>query len=667
MKALKHIVLSSALLCAALQAQALSYSSYISIKRPGNPSRTYQLVRQGDRLVNKGGNLPLVITCTTATTGHATTVTVTFKALRTIYFNFGAELNTGFNTDDCDFYLPGFWYHKNMRSPEAAPSFKTSKSWNVREDRLSSPLSGVFEAHTGRALTVKRKLTDRYDALTTSATGEVILSGRSSVGYVGFDNKGGHASLTFGYPYIETPKRYIRKLTLADPIYAFTRLPKGRTVSVTWVVMADEAKDYSDFIAKTWTDCFDFYAPQPLHQRYTPEETKRVLTNYFRESFVSEYPLKFNSGHSLLIDKCESAKFMQVGFCGRAILNAFNEIEYGEAHQDAALVEMGQSVIGSFLANGFTRAGYLIENAKYEKDDPYEDLHSIRQQSEGVYALFHYLKYEKLHGRSHKDLEKKVLGVLNNFLRIQRPDGSFARKFHDDGSDIDASCGSTPSATVPLVMAWKFFGNRKYLNAAARSVEYLEKNIISKSDYFSSTLDANCEDKEAAISAVTATYYMALVTKGKEQAHYLSLCRQSAYFAMSWYYLWDVPFAKGQMLGDLGFRSRGFSNVSVENNHVDVFVFELATILKWLADKTGERQFAQMHDLIYSSLNQLLPVPNRLCGIAKPGFYPEVVQHTCWDYGRNGKGFYNSYFAPGWTIASLWELYTPNRTADFFK
>ena len=29
------------------------------------------------------------------------------------------------------------------------------------------------------------------------------------------------------------------------------------------------------------------------------------------------------------------------------------------------------------------------------------------------------------------------------------------------------------------------------------------------------------------------------------------------------------------------------------------------------------------------------------------------------------KGFYNDIFAPGWTVASLWELYSPKRTSDF--
>ena len=47
-------------------------------------------------------------------------------------------------------------------------------------------------------------------------------------------------------------------------------------------------------------------------------------------------------------------------------------------------------------------------------------------------------------------------------------------------------------------MGWKYFGDKRYLAAAKRTVDYVERNIISKSDYFSSTLDANCEDKEAA-------------------------------------------------------------------------------------------------------------------------------------------------------------------------
>ena len=487
------------------------------------------------------------------------------------------------------------------------------------------------------------------------------------MGYAGFDGEGNTVALKFGYPYKETPKRYIRKLTLIDPITAFAKLEKGEQQTLRWRIHRYKANDFGSFVTQVWQYSYDRMQPQPLKSAYTGAEVKTALSDYFRHSFVDRYPLKYNSGLSLRVNDCLPETEMQIGFCGRVLLNAFNEIEYGSEIKDDGLVNMGQAIFDSFLINGFGDGGYLHDFVNFRDGFPKESIHSIRQQSEAVYAVLHYLKYEKSHGRHHVEWERRIRTILDNFVTLIKDDGHFARKFKSDGTDVDASGGSTPSATSALVMGWKYFGNKNYLQAARRTVNYLEKNIISQSDYFSSTLDANCEDKEAAIAAVTATYYMAMVTKGEERKHYIDLCKKAAYFAISWYYTWDVPFAPGQMTGELGLKTRGWGNVSVENNHIDVFVFELPHILSWLAQQTGEQRFKGMYDVITSSLSQLLPVANNLCGVGKQGFYPEVVQHTTWDYGHNGKGFYNDIFAPGWTIASLWELYSPNRTTNFLK
>ena len=161
-------------------------------------------------------------------------------------------------------------------------------------------------------------------------------------------------------------------------------------------------------------------------------------------------------------------------------------------------------------------------------------------------------------------------------------------------------------------------------------------------------------------------FYLAISSRGAERQHYVDLCREAAYFALSWYYLWDVPFAGGQMLGDVGFHSRGWGNVSVENNHIDVFIFEFATVLDWLADECREPRFARMSAVIRSSMLQLMPTEATHFCIGRTGYYPEVVQHTAWDYGKNGKGFYNDIFAPGWTVASLWQMLSPERVSNFF-
>ena len=653
--------------CMTAYARAVDITAELGLKTPGNPSVTYSLISDRDKFVSSKV-LPVEIMQKKKQRGNETVFSVTIKAKELVYFNLNFAVSTGFDTNHCDFYLPGFWYHKNLRSPIEAPSFKSSKSWNFREDRLSAPLSGAYNDATHQTFTVTRQLDSPHEALTPAMDGEVILSGGTSLGYLGFNNETGIAALTFGYPYQETPKRYIRKLTLAPKVITFAKLNAGESKTITWTIATDKADSYGDFVRQTWIKIFDEIGVKPIASPYTADEVKAQLCSYFRNSFVTSYPIKFNSGENISIETCESYPTFAVGFVGRSLLNAFNQLEYGSLHHQPDLVRQGNDVINSFETYGFSAKGYMHDFINFEKGVPGNDeVHTIRQQSEGIYALLHYLMYERKHGKIHKALEKKIHHLLDIFVSLQKQDGSFARKFNENGNDIDGSGGSTPSATVPLVMGYHYFKDKRYLTAARRTVDYLEQNIIAKSDYFSSTLDANCEDKEAAITAVTATYYMALICSGREQQRYINLCKRAAYFAASWYYLWDVPFAQGQMLGDLGFKSRGWGNVSVENNHIDVFVFELSHIFKWLGEKTNEPRFVQLDKIITSSLCQLLPTHGHLCGIGKPGYYPEVVQHTTWDYGRNGKGFYNNIFAPGWTIASLWELYSPERTEKFFQ
>jgi hypothetical protein len=662
--------LKSILICTlsavSLQMMAKSIEATLLLKQPGNPSRQYTLTQQGNQLIAPA-QLPLTIAINEQQEGEDKVISIRIHATKQVYFNLGAMLPTSLKSDNCEFYLPGFWYHRNLRSPKEAPSFHTSKSWNFRDDRLSTPLTSVYDAQLRKGISVLRINNTSTECSPQLTEGEVILPGNTSVGFLGFDNESNEVKLCFGFPYIESPKRYIRKLTLAPSITTFQKLEAGEEKVLTWRIHQIEAENYGTFVSKMWQYSFDKMRPQPITPLYSADEMKGQLTNYFRSSFVDKFPLKYNSGITLETENCNPYTEVQLGFCGRVLLNAFNEIEYGEIHHQTDLFNMGQDIINSWLQNGFTAQGWFIDWVNYSEGMPKEFVHSIRQQSEGIYAILHYLNYEKKHGRQHPEWEKRTRQLLNNLIALQKSDGHFARKYNDAGEDIDASGGSTPSATSTLVMGYKYFKDKKYLLAAKRTIDYVEKNIISKSDYFSSTLDANCEDKEAAIAAVTSTYYLAMVTTGKERQHYIDLCKQAAYFALSWYYTWDVPFAKGQMLGDLGFKSRGWSNVSVENNHIDVFVFELPHIIKWLSSVTEEKRFEKMYDVIYSSLNQLLPTKERLCGIGKPGFYPEVVQHTTWDYGRNGKGFYNNLFAPGWTIASLWELYSPNRTVEFLK
>lgn len=645
----------------------LEIDSRIAIKSPGNPANTYKLNQNAQGYLVANEQLPLEIKQQIQENGSVWRITTTIKAKDVVYYNFQQALAlSGMKHDDCLFLMPGFWYHRNLRSPQEAPSFHTSDSWQVREDRLSTPLTGIFNEKTGDYYTVLRLDKFTNESLATHSEGEVILTDKTSLGFTGFHNQGGISSLVFGFPYYEAPKTYIRKLTLAPSVQAFEKLEKGESRELVWEITKGKATDYAQFVTDVWNYSYDSLKPQKVDGTMSAQKAKDILTNFFTESYVDKHDLNYFSGVHLRTDDCVSTGSVEVGFVGRVLLNAFNALEYGEKNNRPDLVQKANSIFDSYLKYGFTPAGFFREFIDYTHN--YEtDVYSIRRQSEGAFAILYYLDYEKRNGRKHVEWENRIKTLFDNFLKLQNADGSFPRKFDDKFNIIDASGGSTPSATLPLTMGYAYFKNNNYLASAKKTGAYLEKELISKSDYFSSTLDANCEDKEASLYASTAMYYLAMVSKGKERQHYIDLSKQAAYFCLSWYYLWDVPFAQGQMLGDVNFKSRGWGNVSVENNHVDVFIFEFATVLDWLSKERNEPRFREFANVIRSSMLQLMPVEVNMFNIARVGYYPEVVQHTNWDYGKNGKGFYNDIFAPGWTVASLWQMLSPDRVENYFN
>jgi hypothetical protein len=643
----------------------------LALKTPGNPSESYQLYPEhyaGAYRLKAEGNLPVIITAEIDSEDDSSyQLLVRIEALADIGVNLRGILSMAETSyEDAYFYLPGFWYRKNLRSPDNTPSARVSAGWMVREDRLSVPLAAVYDTRTGTGATVCRSDKIEKDVLMPYEKGEIILHGQTDMGSVGFGMSGDRSHLTFGFPFSEEPYTYIRKLTLAPPVMAFQQFAADDIREFNWEVRKTKADSYSAFMEDTWNYAYDKFKPENIESFRTDEEIKSILTEYFRQSYTDDYEMKGFSGVHLHIDKCEKRGIIETGFVGRVLLNAYNALEFGYENADEELLEMAHNIYASYESNGFTENGFIREVVDF-REKLETDVYSIRRQSEGLYAFLQFLELEAEQNRQHPELEMRVRNLLDKVVSLQ--DGNaFPRKFSDEMEVLDDAGGSTSTAVIPLLMGWKYFDDETYLEAARSAGEYLEDEIISKGDYFSSTLDANCEDKEASLYTACAMYYLGLTSESEQMSrYYYDLAEEASYFALSWYYLWDVPFAPGQMLGDLGFKTRGWGNVSVENNHVDVYIFDFADVIRHLSVINGNSRLAEMAELIKSSMReQLLPVEGRLCGIAKVGYYPEVVQHTNWDYGQFGKGYYNDLFAPGWTVASLWELLSEDRLNNYF-
>ncbi|WAJ71783.1 hypothetical protein [Catenovulum adriaticum] len=654
------------LLCANVKAAGIE--SYLNIKTAGNPAATAKLTWRKTsnnhwQLTEHNHKLDIQVS------KQANSYSYKIVARADVHFNLQNIYPTNFNYQNTEFLMPGIWYKKNQNSSADAPSVNEATSWSFREDRLSTPLTGLFNQQSQSAITITRLDNIKQDSVAVPGVGEMILSAHSDLGSLGFGEVNNKAYLQFGYPYAETPKTYVRKLTLAPESMAFVSINKGQTIELNYAIEKTKVSDFSSFVKQSWQYSIDTFQPQPVKTALPTEIVKRQLTKYFKQSYLHEKELAGFSGVHLRTDIVEKKNLFEVGFVGRVLLNAFNALEYAEQVQDQQLIEMSESIFNSYLQDGFNQQGFFREVVNF--DHPAEHLArtmSIRRQSEGIYAALLYMNYRKQQGHNMRKWDAKIHTLLEQLAKLQTADGAFPRKFTPQAEIIDGAGGSSPSAVLAYVMAYKYFNEEKYLNVARHTTEYLATHIVEPAEYVSSTLDANCVDKEAAFYTAMALYYLALVTDGNEQNKYIALLEQANYFVMSWYYTWDVPFAKGQMLGDVGFKTRGWGNVSVENNHVDVFIFGYLDVLYWLADKNGDKRLTAFAQVIESSMkSQLLPRQGHMFNIGKEGYYPEVVQHTNWDYGHFGKGFYNDIFAPGWVVASLWEMLTPNRAEQFLR
>lgn len=637
----------------------------IYTKTTGNPSVSFPVKITSDlKVQNSCKDIDFKISKNND--GNFKTIyTLTFQAKKNL--NFHCSMNFRLYDmphADVDFLLPGFWYKRNLKITPGAPSMSVSNSWMFREDRLSTPMVATYNPRSKRYYTLKHTNGLVKESLLPYQSGEVLMFDESDLGSLGFGEFNKKTYIGCTYPIAEYPKSYSHKLQLTKPITVFHHLKKGESVVLNYELTTGDADSYTDFVRNVWQYSYDSAKPQPVLPTYTSDQVKQHLSGYFKESYTDEYQLKGYSGVHVDIDKCEKRGILEIGFIGRIFLNAYHALQYGEEKGDKLLTDNANAIFDSYLKDGFTPNGFLREKVDFQKKTELFE-YSIRRQSEGAMALLYYLKYEKSKGRSHLEWEKRIETLMDKILALQRTDYSFPRKFNDKMEVLDNTGGSSSCAVLPLTMAYKYFNNIKYLEAAKLAAIYMKKECIDKGDYFSSTLDARCEDKEASIYITTAFYYLWLSTNNRDYIDYAS---QSAYFSLSYFFTWDVPFAKGQMLGDLGFKTRGWGTVSVENNHVDAYIFEFIDVLNWLSKYTGDNRLMSFGKVIESSMqDQLLPVEGRLCGIAKPGYYPEVVQQTQWDYGSNGKGFYNTLFGPGWVVASLWTMLSPRNTEDYFN
>lgn len=156
---------------------------------------------------------------------------------------------------------------------------------------------------------------------------------------------------------------------------------------------------------------------------------------------------------------------------------------------------------------------------------------------------------------------------------------------------------------APLAHASKSLDNILYLKAAEKAANYYAKLYLDMTEvYWGGTLDASCEDKEGAYAALQGFIDLYEVT-GK--AEYLKWAKHAGDVCLTYTVVWDIPLPPGR-LTDHNFRTRGWTAVSVQNMHIDVFGVLIAPYIYKLGKALNKDSYLKTAELMFRSCGQLI-------------------------------------------------------------
>lgn len=198
---------------------------------------------------------------------------------------------------------------------------------------------------------------------------------------------------------------------------------------------------------------------------------------------------------------------------------------------------------------------------------------------------------------------------------------------------------------APLLASFDLFGAPHHRQAAVKAAEhYAARHLDMREPYWGGTLDARCEDKEAAALAFQA--FLELYERTRNPEH-LRWARHAADVVLTYVFIWDAALPPGR-LRDHDFRTRGWTVVSPQNQHVDVWGVLIAPDLYRLGQIERREDLKRLALLMYRTCGQL---------IDPYGSQGEQMHHT--NYGQQNwsgkpmpaRGWYNEQWTVFWITA----------------
>ena len=315
----------------------------------------------------------------------------------------------------------------------------------------------------------------------------------------------------------------------------------------------------------------------------------------FREILAAKYRFAktrwYERGEVAGFKKYPDRNFFVLGWCGQAAACGYALQVLANELNDPNTVTMAQKSLdflssAEFYDQGFT-TWYDIDKKQWlRRGNP-----ELLSQGQGMLNVANAIRL----GR------KRQMDVSRweTFLR-KACDFHAGRILSDDWSPVSTNEGFF---IAPLCRAFALFGTETYRRAAEKAGRvYASRHVNMREPYWGGTLDASCEDKEGAFAALQG---FAALYELTQEPEYLKWARHAGDVALTYTVVWDIDLPPGR-LRDHGFKTRGWTAVSVQNQHIDVYGVLIAPDIYRLGQWLGRDDLKQLALVMYRSCGQLL-------------------------------------------------------------
>ncbi len=394
--------------------------------------------------------------------------------------------------------------------------------------------------------------------------------------------------------------------------------PNGIIEKTTFLEAFSVAKQGSGF-------CRPVQTSLALFQPFSVDGLPKVAT-----ILKSKYQFTVSRWHE---DK-ESAGFRMyphnhdyvMGWAGQSEAPGYALLVLARQLGDPRAVEMAQRALDHLSTSPFNQNGFMVgynpDKNQWYAQDPVS-------QGQAMDSFANAIRY----GRQHPPIKTAAWEA-------------FLQKACDIHAARILATGWKPRSTnegflvAPLCKGYALFGKDAYRQAALKAAEEYGKRHLDMSEpYWGGTLDASCEDKEGAwagFQAFLAAYEMT------QEPKYLAWAEHALSVVLTYTVVWDIDMPASRMR-DHGLKTRGWTMVSAQNQHLDVFgvlftpeIYKMGTYLK------------------REDLQKLAMVMYRSCGqlIDPFGSQGEQIDHTNFAQHGNLNDVHQmrGSYSEGWTV-----------------